>query len=468
MPNTYFHTTAYNKLISTLIALILILLIIAIYCHTLYISSHYLFHTDFFKFNQTARFYVEGQAIYDKIIYPLNDYEKSFWHSASLTLNNDLNPPFFTILLLPTIWLSYSTALLYWFALSLIVTVIALLLVFNAYERLWQNKAVCLWALAYWMLYFPNYLNNYIGQLSGFLLLITIIALRACHKNKLKSAGAFLGFALSIKLFYGIFLLLFAARKQWRAFNAMIMTFLVCSASALELFGMNTYKHYFSNLHNIYWYSSNWNASLLGFLTRLLGSNHEGNLPVFNVPQLTHPLYLIISAGLLIYFILSVRSPIYSETPIISRNDKDLLDWQFSMAIVLMLLISPLGWVYYFPLLIIPMMTILRLSENSADYNTNLILLCVITLLSSTPSHYRFPLQISETGMVFSWGSYYFYALILLFGLLLLLRKQFQTRNYQKMNIPIQVKFSPVMQILMISVSAIPSLVALAVAIGQN
>lgn len=489
----------YKRTLLSLCAVFLLIFIIMVYTHTLLISSHYLYHTDFFKFYQSARFYFSGQNIYDQVIYPLNAYEVTIWHSKFLLLNKDLNPPFFTILLLPTAWLSYSSALMSWFVFSVVTMIAGILLVLKLSPMLWHNKAQRLWALTGLVLYFPNYLNLYIGQLSSLLLLLTILSLHACRDNKHRIAGILLGFALSIKLFFGIFLILFVVRKQWRVLRYMIATCVICSVIALWFFGINTYRQYFFNLKHIYWYSGNWNGSLLGFLTRLFGGNHEGNYAVFNLPQLTQPVYLILSFLLLIGFVLILHSAqkakatvndsrrlhvshaenmtnnphdtavnILNENIIIQAtklNYRDELDWQFSLVIVLMLLVSPLGWVYYFGLLIIPFITIIRLNENLAQFNRNLILLSLIILLSSIPAHYRFPMEITQPLMVFTWASYYFYALMLLLVCLLFIKRQLIASRFISLNNVYQQKFSSSMQLLIYLISVLPSFIAFVVAI---
>lgn len=486
-------TTQLQRLLLIVGALIAITCIITVYSNILLISSHYLYHTDFFKFYQSARFYFSGQHIYDKVMYPLNDYEISIWHSKVLALNSDLNPPFLTLLLLPTAWLSYSNALLDWFAISLVSTIIGILLTLKTYPALWQNTTARLWALAGLLVYFPNYLSLYIGQLSSLLLILTVLAWYAINGKRDGLAGSLLGFALSIKLFYGIFLILFFARKQWRAVYFMLVTFGICSVSALWIFGIKSYQTYLLNLKEIYWYSGNWNASLLGFLARLFGGNHEGNHPIVNLPQLTQALYFVISAIIISYFIynvwsMSIHRNIIKKTTafhsLFTQQDRDIFDWQYSLAIVLMLLLSPLGWIYYFPLLIIPFVTILRLSNLMRRFNLYFILLNIIIIFSSIPYHYRFPMQITQPVMIFTWASYSFYALIALCALLLLMKRQLFTLNYNDVNDAVYRKMtkfnnddyanaddlnsqqiSSPLQIIMLIISATPSLLALSVAI---
>ena len=292
-----------NFLLLFIGAIAALIWITLVYGHTLIISSASLFSTDFYKFYQSALFYFEGQDIYDKIIRPLSPAEVAFMHGTILVLSSDLNPPFFTLLLLPTAWFDYTQSFIIWSALSFIATIAGILLTFKPYPALWNNINARLWALVGFLLYFPTYANLRFGQVTSFLLLITAGAWLASRKQKDHIAGILLGLALSIKAFYGLFLIYFAVRRQWRLLFYMCVTYAICAASALWVFGYSTYKIYYLTLTKILWYSASWNGSILGFLTRLFGGDNEGNHPIFNYPFLTHPLFLLSSLLLTVYLI---------------------------------------------------------------------------------------------------------------------------------------------------------------------
>ncbi len=439
--------------------------IILVYGHAIMVSSETLFSTDFYKFYQSALFYFEGQNIYDKIIRPLSPPEIAFMHGTILTLSSDLNPPFFILLLLPTAWLSYTQSFLIWSLLSLIATFIGILLALKPYPALWNNINLRLWALVGFLLYFPTYANLRFGQVTSFLLLITAGAWIACHKRKNGTAGILLGIALSIKAFYGLFFFFFLARRQWRLLFYMCATYAVCAVSAFWVFGISAYKSYYLILTKILWYSASWNASLLGFLTRIFGGDNEGNRPIFHIPYAT-PILFMILFGLLTIYLIWTNWPKANSKSFSSQTNADLFDWGFSLTIVLMILLAPLGWLYYFPLLIIPYITILRISDNLPSFNMNLTLLSLILLLSSMPGNYQRPESVIQTSMILTWASYYFYALVLLFGLLVMLRNQILNKNYQANLYTTQHKFSPAIQLLLYLLAAIPSFITFGIAMS--
>ena len=130
------------------------------------------------------------------------------------------------------------------------------------------------------------------------------------------------------------------------------------------------------------------------------------------------------------------------------------------------MLIAPLGWMYYFPLLIIPFITILRISDNLSSFNMNMTLLSLIILFSSMPGNYQRPESVLQTPMILTWASYYFYALALLLVLLVMLRAQMLNKKYHPNAYSIQHKFSPVIQLILYCMAAIPSLITFGIAMS--
>jgi len=103
-------------------------------------------------------------------------------------------------------------------------------------------------------------------------------------------------------------------------------------------------------MQSVYWYASSWNASFLGFFVRLFGG-YDINTPLISLPIISYPLYFLTALATLfglIKFIL--RNPNLS---FIDKTDQD-----FSIVIICMLLLSPLGWLYYFPFLCIAFITL--------------------------------------------------------------------------------------------------------------
>lgn len=452
MKDSLFKFERYHLNLFYYFSLIALFLITLNYAYQILISSQHLFSTDFYKFYQSAHFYLNGQNIYNPIIRKFAHTNTS--NNVNLVLPSDLNPPFFIMLLIPLANLSYANALLLWSFISFISTVSGILLVIKSYPAAWQNKTIRLWALAALLIYFPCYANFYLGQVSGLLLLITAAAWFTCRSKKEYIAGFLLGFAFSIKLFFGLFLLFFLLKKQWRAFIIMLATFACCGFSALWFFSARTYMSYFNTLQQITWYGSHWNASIFGFLFRTFSGNLH-NIRLF---------YIIIAMMLIIYFVMAFRHLIHKDNINSEQQQIDQLDWQFSLTIILMLLFSPLAWLYYFMLLLIPYLTAIRLNKQSTSFNVNFCLLITILFLTGSPNNYIFPIDVVRKSIALTGGNYYFYALLLLLGLFILIGKQF-TNRLNKNLIPKNIsQFNPQTQLLLYALAVYPSFLIFAFA----
>jgi len=123
-------------------------------------------------------------------------------------------------------------------------------------------------------------------------------------------------------------------------------------------------------LKKISWYASSWNVSFLGFFSRLF-SFSEKNHAFFTVPHLTAVLTLLLSAGLVFY----LARLWYTQ-----KTTKEAFDAGFSLVIIAMILLSPLGWTYYFGLFLIPYLVLLHQSKHDGVHLTGTFLIFFSTL----------------------------------------------------------------------------------------
>jgi hypothetical protein len=97
----------------------------------------------------------------------------------------------------------------------------------------------------------------------------------------------------------------------------------------------------------------------------------------------------------------------------------DHFDLVFSLALVEMLLISPYGWLYYFPLLILPLIVAWRFVKN---YNINKIVLILIMFVWGlttipTPLIWAEDVRMNQPFLWFTSAGLYFYALLAFTGI---------------------------------------------------
>jgi hypothetical protein len=205
-----------------------------------------------------------------------------------------------------------------------------------AFHRWMLSGVVAILMLAY----FPTWASAALGQLGQLLLLVLCGAWLAARKERDRLAGALFGIALVMKPFTGVFLLLFPWLGRWRLLRWYAGTFAALSLLGAVVAGPSSYLRYLSALQEVNWYASGWNASLMAPLSVLLGG---GEAPGWlDYPHLAKPISIV--CAVLLYAMLVAR---------VRRIDDPATGLNIAVAgaIPLMLLASPLGWLYYFSLM---------------------------------------------------------------------------------------------------------------------
>jgi hypothetical protein len=239
-------------------------------------------------------------------------------------------------------------------------------------------------------------------------MLLLAVGWGAARRDRDMLAGVALGLAISLKLYVGLFLLVFLLLRRLRLLAWALGTFAVGALLALAVFGMGAYREYLAALGSVTWYAASWNASYLGFFTRIFGGS--GNVPLAQAPWLAYALgygLALVSIGLLAW-------QAWRKTEQASTRRFDLL---FALTLVVMLLASPLGWMYYFPYLIIPFLVAWLIVKESG--RRGLAGLLIVGWVLSTIPHQIVPSTEIQPVHTFLWGGSYFYALLIFQAVLL-------------------------------------------------
>jgi hypothetical protein len=378
--------------------------------------QHFPQRTDFYKFYRSARFFWDKQDIYtliplDPTLLSENPPEPGTMGAKNLHPN--LNSPCYTLFLSSFGLITFHKAILIWSILSLCCGLMAVAMMASKISAAGPNLSILLSLSILTLAYFPSWVNFQLGQF-GFVLLLLVVAIWLAFKRGAEqAAGVILGLALSLKIFLGIFLIFFALYRRWRLIFWSMGVFLLCNLLSLLIFGLPTYLKFLSMLHDMPWYAGSWNASFTGFLTRLLGGS--GNNALFDLPWFSS--LLASSLALLLLF-----SLIWLARPRENRLVVDHFDAGFSLTIVAMLLISPYAWIYYFPVLLIPLIVCWRLSGNLPQGQRYRVLLASSWILSSIPTVLTAAEDIPKDQDLlwfFTSAGFYFYALFIMVGLLL-------------------------------------------------
>jgi hypothetical protein len=399
--------------------------IMAIYGGTIEGMRHLPRSTDFYKFYCSAKFFWDKQDIYTLLPaepIPLSENPPGPGTMWGNNLHPNLNSPFYTLFMSLFGLITFHKAILIWSILSLGCGLIAVAMIASKISEAGSNLSILLSLSILMLAYFPSWTNFRLGQF-GFVLLLLVVAIwLAFKKGAEQAAGVILGLALSLKIFLGIFLIFFALYRRWRLLLWSVGVFLLGNLLSLLIFGIPTYQKFLSRLHDMPWYAGSWNASFTGFLTRLLGGS--GNNALFDLPWLSG--LLASSLALLLLF-----SLIWLARPRGNRMVVDHFDAGFSLTIVAMLLISPFGWIYYFPVLLVPLIVLWRLSRKLDQGPWYRLLLASAWILSSIPTVLIAAEDIPKDQDLlwfFTSAGVYFYALFIMVGLSLSILWQMQKK----------------------------------------
>ncbi|WP_454782905.1 glycosyltransferase family 87 protein [Legionella sp. WA2022007384] len=382
-----------------------ILLLLSFYCLlTYFIFNHYQ-RIDFSSFYFSSQAFLQGE----------NPYRNFFttYLSSTKILPANLNPPFVLWSFSFLAYFNYSNALLFWFCFSFVLGIIGVTITFYyAFSKRFFHKNYVNLYLLYFA-FFPT-LMNFVTQQFGCVLLFLIMLGYYFYLNRRDYlAGIFWGIIIAIKLFPALLFFYVVKQGRLRVFLSMLVTFLIAVFIPVLVYGSEVYHQYFKMMHNVFWYGDEWNASIYGFMFRLF---FGGEI----LPNMSYliPVNLVYSVIFVILILWYWRNLGPTENAPINHQP-------FCLTLAMMLLLSPFGWVYYFPLLILPM-TLLwfeaALENQNISIKTMIIwLLCLF--LINFPVDYVNSKEMDHLLVRISFFSTFFYGLLFLIYLLVKRKK---------------------------------------------
>jgi hypothetical protein len=303
---------------------------------------------DFFQEWASARNWREGEPIYADQRETCKRY-LGFEQAKEdrFVLDVNAHPPTAVLLALPLAWLSYPQALLVWNLLSIAALALTLVLLARTLE---VSLPPWLWlALAPLILFvYPFREQVHEGQLNLLLLLLLTAVWVSDRAGKPVLAGAFLAAAVAIKLFPAVLFLYFLLRRQWTLVLAGLLWLLFFEGLTVAVLGWSTSWTYGTEVipRISEWRSMFNNSSPAGFWSKLFDPGPKGFVikPLVYSPFLARACTLV--SSLVILGVLVWRVP-WAQT----RAE---MDRGFALAVLAMLLLTPLVWEHSFLLLVLP------------------------------------------------------------------------------------------------------------------
>lgn len=321
---------------------------------------------DYFTFHASARQADRGWDPYG----PVWEIHSSEEGTVLGTRHPNLNPPVFIAAMMPLSRLPAARGYLVFTAATLLLALCAVPFLVTAMPKDTSRARAAMDLILLLALSFPLFLSVMLGQVGHALLLPVAIAWWALRTDREGWAGGALGVALALKVFFGLFLVMFLIGRRWKAAALMVLVGAAVSALGAIPLGWQSFGGYRETLAAVDWYSAPWNASLLGSLMRVFVWSGLSASPTVAIAGAA---LWAVGAGLVfVGMAVIVHRLSQSRTP-------EAQDAIFGVTLTAMLVLSPLSWVYYLPLLIVALIVGMRCENPRARLLVSLgWLLCVI------------------------------------------------------------------------------------------
>lgn len=286
---------------------------------------------------------------------PYQFYQYQRNHNTPITAIN-MNTPAMNVILKAIVNLSHDLRVntFVWVTLSLLCAGISISILLRFLNGASENAYFPLFLALLWLSW-PSLYDLKLGQVGYFLLPILSVAFFCYSKQYQKTAAILLALLASLKLFFLIFVLLFFLQCQWRLLGLFLFSFLIFTFAPLLIFNSIDYHAFLSILQSSAIIDSRtvfpMNGSIMGVLTNT--ANFLGKESVLGIRIAT----LVISA----YFIIRWMIFDVQKSRLLPAFSNEL---RFSFLIILALLCSPLGWMYYFLYLLVPIFVFLKISAR--------------------------------------------------------------------------------------------------------
>lgn len=306
----------------------------------------------------------------------------------------NLNPPIVLLLFLPFSWIPLAPAFVLWTIISVIGYAVSAWAI--AREIAPHAKVELIAAV---LLSQATFSGLQLGQPVAFLTAVLTAAWIADRRQSLFMAGLLLGVAMAAKLFLGLFVFYAIWRRSGRLLGGILTGLAGAIAIGFLPVGMAGYRSWVTVLGHVTWAAHLANASLFGFLTRIL-TTPPSDLhvtPLLIRPDLVRPLWSISVA--IVAGVAAWRA----------ERSRD-VDGVWLMTLVASLLCSPLGWCYYLPLAAGPSVSLAFNASRPAKVLIAGGYACLLAPYTLLVLHPLGRLATVTWGSVYLWGAVLWFA----------------------------------------------------------
>jgi hypothetical protein len=316
--------------------------------------------------------------------------------------------PYFLIALTPLAAFPINAAYWIWFFASTGALVLAVIIIFREY-RLAGRPAAFTLAL---ILLFPGVIAHFRYAQSQFILLLALgLMLHWLHRSRDEAAGVALAVAILLKAFPIVLIGYLASLRRWRAIVWAFGAIAISTLLILPIFGLRDWMQFFRINGGSPYALTIDNIAPYAFFSRAYWH-------LFTAQGSTLIRFLLIAGFDGIVLLIAFCS---------SSHYQPSSDLDFSLWLIVMLLVSPLVWLHYLPLLIIPAAQVASLSNHGFHSG----LAGVVMLFAYALIFISYPIAdgLPRHGIAELCSEYGVVALLLLFASVLLLARSPKARQ---------------------------------------
>lgn len=291
-------------------------------------------HTDFATFYDTGRAWLAGADLYRS--------------GRGPALN--LNPPVATLMFAPFALLPERAAILLWMALNASLLAASLWIVARELD-VDRSLPSVLGSVVWLGVLMPIVQMLWDANLVWILMLPATLAWREARRGHDAAAGAWLGLVLALKPIFLLFLPYWALRRRWRSVWSAVAVGIGSVALGLAVFGGGAYRSWLTAGRSVTWFADSANVSVLGTLSK-------------TVPTQAVAVLWYLAIGVVVLMLIGYL------------RRKRSLDSEWALVWIASLLVSPLGWLYYYALAAGPLIGAFR-QQRTPMLTAALVSLCV-------------------------------------------------------------------------------------------
>lgn len=310
--------------------------------------------TDFAIFQRSTARFVDGRAMYSPDAF-------------------DFTPPLFHVLLLPLAHVDPRIGFVLWTAANVVLAWLVVGVILRSVPGAWTRRGV----IVAWIVNAAGtQMTLRLGQVTWLVALLVTLAWLAARSSRWIAAGLWAGVAVAFKPFLLVVLPVFAVRRRWTALAVCGASAIACCGLSVLVFGWGSFEGWLGNLRA---------TPDPGYAVHFLNASW---VAVVSRARAPHVIATLLSAATLLAMAWRART-----------SDEDATWLILSIA---SLLASPVGWVYYEPMMLGPALA-LALDGRIGVLRWAAPAL-VFPALSSSLFQYGSPIVAATLGSIYFWG----------------------------------------------------------------